>query len=409
MTPPTSGSLFDADPEKDGSLVQVLARGKPGNKAQQRFQRLVASIELKREQLKQWQAYSLRYNQRLTRELAPLQTQLRAGQRQMVLLIDELLTRPRQGRRLGRVQRSKLRDLLVFLLDGLLADSDDEALEALRDQYSESLDPQEGEVEKEFIKTFLTDVMGLEIDADQATSSTEELLEHARRKMEGRRVEEQAQQAPGRAYSCGTKGSKSSGAKAEAAQARREQAAKEVSQSLREVFRKLVSTLHPDRELDPEARQRKTLLMQRVNQAYEADDLLTLLGLQFEIEQIDTGHLSSLSAQRLGHYNQILREQLANLESELQRFIQPFLDTMGRHRGHALTVTDVDRQLSADIAQLRVTIRELRDDLVSFRDPVKLRESLKYFESEPPFDASIDMGELVDFFQPGRGRRGSRR
>jgi hypothetical protein len=39
--------------------------------------------------------------------------------------------------------------------------------------------------------------------------------------------------------------------------------------------------------------------MQRVSQAYEATDPLTLLGLQLEIEQIDATHLSSAGAWRL--------------------------------------------------------------------------------------------------------------
>ena len=44
--------------------------------------------------------------------------------------------------------------------------------------------------------------------------------------------------------------------------------ADETSLSIREVYRKLVSALHPDREPDPQERARKTALMQRVNQAY---------------------------------------------------------------------------------------------------------------------------------------------
>jgi curved DNA-binding protein CbpA len=42
---------------------------------------------------------------------------------------------------------------------------------------------------------------------------------------------------------------------------------------VREVFRKLASELHPDRETDPAEHARKTELMQRVNQAYKAGDL----------------------------------------------------------------------------------------------------------------------------------------
>ena len=58
MKHPTIASLFDDDaPDPGTSLIEVLAQSKPLTKAQLNFQRLVAKIEGKREQLKQWQAH----------------------------------------------------------------------------------------------------------------------------------------------------------------------------------------------------------------------------------------------------------------------------------------------------------------------------------------------------------------
>lgn len=205
--------------------------------------------------------------------------------------------------------------------------------------------------------------------------------------------------------------SKASAAKAEAAQARREHSARGVGQSLRDVYRKLVSALHPDREPDVGARQAKTLLMPRVNQAYDANDLLTLLGLQLEIEQIDAAHLSSVPPQRLTHYNQILRQQLADLESEIESWIQPFREIMSWGQLRPLTVALVDQHLSADIAQLRCAVRELHEDLVPFHDPIKLRDSLEHYEMEQEIDDPGDLAEWIGSLQAtarsprGRSRR----
>src|ERR1022692_1488103 len=99
MATSTTASLFDDGLDKYFLLVEVLALTKPITKAQQHFQRLVASIELKSEQLKQWQAYALRYTQRRAAKREPLQNQLRTGQRQMPALIDELLSQPMPARR----------------------------------------------------------------------------------------------------------------------------------------------------------------------------------------------------------------------------------------------------------------------------------------------------------------------
>jgi len=97
----------------------------------------------------------------------------------------------------------------------------------------------------------------------------------------------------------------------------REQAAQGASRAMREVFRKLASELHPDREPDPDERVRKTVLMQRVNQAYAAGDLLALLELQLSIEQIDASTLAGIAQDRLAHYNHVLEAQLQSLQDEL--------------------------------------------------------------------------------------------
>jgi hypothetical protein len=73
--------MFDADSNGDQSLVQVPARNKPKNKAQANFQRLIASIESRREQLQQWQTFMLRYNERIASELLPLQAARRRRRR----------------------------------------------------------------------------------------------------------------------------------------------------------------------------------------------------------------------------------------------------------------------------------------------------------------------------------------
>jgi hypothetical protein len=411
MKHPTTASLFDdEEPDSGTSLIEVLAQSKPLTKAQLNFQRLVAKIEGKREQLKQWQAYIERYHQRLAAELVPLQDKMRGGQRQMAFLLDELLTRPLPGRRLGKVQRAKLRQLLLNLVTTLLEEDPDEALEALHDKHAEVPHSEVRESELALTQAMLEGVLGVEVGDDHGASSAEELLQHAQRKMQ-ERVEAEARQAQERQDARAAKRSGASSAKAEAAQVKREQAAQEVSQSLREVYRKLASALHPDRETDAAARVRKTALMQRVNQAYAANDLLSLLGLQLEIEQIDAAHLASVSPQRLAHFNQILREQLSELEDELAHCTLPFREALGMGaRSAALSPVMVDQYLSADLARLRMAIRELEQDMAAFRDPVRLRESLKHYPLEQDDDAG-DLAELLSAFDapaPPR-RRGPRR
>jgi peptidoglycan/xylan/chitin deacetylase (PgdA/CDA1 family) len=380
MNTAITGSLFDDDAAQTSLLVPTLAQSKPASKEQRQFQRLVEQIELKREQLRNWQTYALRYNQRICNELEPLRAQLRTGQQQMVALIDELLTRRGKGHRLGSALRAKLRGLLLNLVEGLLAEQHDLALEALHDRYSDVSHEQVRD-DAQRAQELLEGIIGQRFDGAPTGESQE------------------------RAHP-GAKRSRAGSAKAQARQAHRDEAAREVRQSLREVFRKLASALHPDREPDEQERQRKTQLMARVNQAYDAGDLLTLLTLQLEIEQISATSLAAASRERLVHYNQILREQLIELDLELEHCIAPFRLNLSSPRGGALTIAEVDHGLSAACSQLSVVIRELKADMVAFRDPQGLRESLKHFELvdlEPELDDFTEF--MVALRQPRRRRR----
>ncbi len=413
MTAPSNASLFDDEWGNEVSVVESRARGKPVSKAQKLFHQLVARIERLREALKRWQDFLPRYNQRLSAEMAPLRLQLRAGQRRMVDLVDELLSRPAPGRRLAHRERVKLQRLLATLLVDILADGDDPKLEALHDKYNDVPLAQIRQSEMKLTEAMLNNVFGLDVGDEHGASSTEELLRHAQRTME-ERIDDEARQAEAGYAERGAKRSRSGAAKAAAAQARREQAEREIGQSLREVYRKLASALHPDREPDADARQRKTLMMQRVNQAYAANDLLTLLGLQLEIEQIDAAHLASVSPQRLAHYNQILREQITDLEIEMESCVLPFRDMIEVSRDFALTPAAVDRRLSAELAELRETVRVLEEDLVAFRDPDRLRATLKHYDPEQDFDDGVgELNELLDSIlgsaPPPRGKKRRRR
>ena len=148
-----------------------------------------------------------------------------------------------------------------------------------------------------------------------------------------------------------------------------------MSQTVREVYRKLASALHPDREPDPAERQRKTALMQRVNEAYQANNLLQLLELQIEIEQIDSAHLAGLAPQRLKRYHQILRAQLQDLEMEIfgiEHGLRQQLHLRGR-----MTPKLLLQCVEADVATLDGEIRRLEGELAISADLKALKAWLK--------------------------------
>ena len=104
--------------------------------------------------------------------------------------------------------------------------------------------------------------------------------------------------------------------------------------------------------------------MQKVNQAYAANDLLSLLELQLQIEHVDAGHIAKASAQRLKHYNKVLAEQLAELKAEIGRVEMGFRIDFDQDMGWALnpaklgiSIEQKSRQLRAETA---IYVRDVR-------------------------------------------------
>ena len=399
MSSPRQSFLFDDGSADRGiRVVAVLDRAKPANKSQAAFKHLVTQIEEQRAVLQKWQDYRTRYNHRVSSELVPLQSELWQARRRMAFLLDDLLGRP--GGLRGKRQRARLQQMLIQLIQDMLLEKSDAELEVIHDKYSDLTYAEDQGLSMALSQDMIENLFGIRMGDQHGAMNMEELFAKAeqelRDQMEHAKHENVHRQAK-----------KPKSRKAEAAQAKREQAAKEVSQSVRDVYRKLASALHPDRETDAAARQRKTEQMQRVNQAYESSDLLGLLNLQLEIEQIDAAHLASLSAQRLAHYNQVLREQLSELKAEIETVIAPFLLVVAHSRN--LIPDMVDRALSEEVARVALSVKQIKADLEDFKDPKKLGAALKDFDMGDGMDEfaelSFQMDEFPNLGQPPRRKR----
>ncbi|MBI3372726.1 MAG: hypothetical protein HY017_13355 [Betaproteobacteria bacterium] len=155
--------------------------------------------------------------------------------------------------------------------------------------------------------------------------------------------------------------------------------------------------------------------MQRVNQAYEKRHLLDLLSIQIEIEQIDTSNLANASNERIDHYNQVLRDQLAELEGEVATTTAPYRAMLGLSPWQTkLEPALVDAGLTRDVQQIKMMLNELRADLVALRDPARLREFLKHVEFDDGAGDYDDIEDLALLFSTledsaGAGRRRRRR
>lgn len=385
QAPHSHADLF-GDTRADSSALVTVDKPKSALSREQRsFNRLTEQIRSKRRQLADWQTWLSGYAQRIARECAPLGDRLRAIEVRIVKCLDQLLA-PGMDQRLSRRQRNVLSRELTERLDSLL-DGDptpDPELEAMYARHAgmslaESR-RQDQAFEKDAAEAVLGAMFGEDAVKDHEAEDAESLFRHVRDKLGA-----QDAARPGRRQS----------KRADAAAERRQAAEREATQSVRDIFRKLASALHPDRETDPAERERKTALMQRVNQAYESNDLLQLLSLQIEIEQIDAEHLAGVPESRLKHYNAVLRDQLASLDAELDTLLAPVAMDMDVW-APTLRVADFEQALKRRSAELRRWCREAEAELESLDDPRRREAWIAALSAEQKRGDRLDFPEHVD-------------
>lgn len=352
-------------------------------KAQKAFNNLIKQVEKKRAQLVAWETAIPAFQQKYTRELAPLLEASTDMQVELVHCLDQV--NDKKG--LTKTERCMIADLIIELAGTLLAEREDEKLKALYNKYHHvDYDSQEA-AELARMKDLFEEMTGFDLGDDVDLRSPEDVMRRAQEQMQEKLAQEEAARQAREEHKATRKKSAKQIAKEEKQQAE----AQQIRLSIREVYRKLASALHPDRETDPQERERKTSLMQRVNQAYEKNNLLQLLELQLELEHIDQSHINNLGEERLAHYNKILKEQLRELEDEIIRVEGDFSMRFGIDPFVQLSPATIMRHLAQDIVLTQQAIRDIKQELADLQDIKKVKAWLKKMHRGPRMDYLDDM------------------
>ncbi|NDP49050.1 MAG: J domain-containing protein [Sulfuriferula multivorans] len=325
------------------------------SKAQKAFNALIGKIGKKRTLQADWESVVPRFQQHYLSELLPLIEQAAGKRRELAHRLDWAY----RQKNLGKTERRSIANLICELTGALASENDDDEMKALYNKYSGSDFDQEEAASIAGMKAMLEDTLGFDIGEDMDMRSPEAFMQQ----VQARLVEEAEKIDAARRTGSESRAQRKQTAKQIAKEEKLREEAQRVSLSLREIYRKLASALHPDREPDPGERARKTALMQSVNQAYEKKDLLRLLELQLEIEHIDQAAINTLSEERLTHYNKILKEQLGELENEIIHIDHEFRMRFGFDPYSRLDPASLMRLLDADIAQARMELRAVENDL----------------------------------------------
>lgn len=348
-------------PPKGSLQVSGRARAAHSSLEHERFAFLLAEIEKVRRAQTKLEAQFLEFRRSHSEKLAPLRAALKTACRESVFALDRLLDQPGWS----RLDRVALEDMLRATAEALLeSGSGDDDIKTVYDKHNkisfDSLKKDEIERLKEHAEE-----LGFDLGDADTIRTEEDLMQRMYEEMAARQEAEAANRAAKRAK------------RKSAAQTRSEDNAKLARQAVRDLYRKLASAVHPDRERDPKRREEKNLLMQRINQAYAANDLMGLLEAQREIEQTDATLPESLGSARLKHYNKLLAEQLAALKEKMKEMETHFLMELGLPPMGGATAAKLARSIREQARSMRAEITRQQQLLNLLADKAATKRWLK--------------------------------
>lgn len=355
--------------------VRIDARDVPLSKAQKTFNNQIQKIEKLRARLAKWDAAQSDFQRKYANDMMPLLRTMRELQVKLVHALDLALAQ----KGLTPAERRALKELLCDLAGQLLDENDDAELKSIYNRHSKTDYDSEEAAGLQEMKMIFENLFDMDLGDEEGLDSREEFLRRAQTQFEDEReqfeADMQAQQEK--------RAKRKKTAKQLEKEARAEADAQQVNQSLRTIYRKLASALHPDRETDPQERERKTALMQRINQAYDKQNLLQLLELQLELEHIDRSSMSGLNEERLRHYNVILKKQIVELEQEAMHIEAEFCMRFGMPPIANLKPENLLRELVGEIVQIQQINKELEQDLQAIDTPKTLKAWVKQLRRQP--------------------------
>jgi len=315
---PLPEALPDTATALSSLMVQASAKAKL-TPAQQRFNDLLARIELLSGHIQRLESWSDRHRYAHIQALRESVQQAQVHRKRLLLFVHERLQTTDFTDRQQRMARGLVRGLIEQL-----SASADPQVQALVDQYVSEEDTQEAAEEQaeaaQRLRERIEEALGQPLNKPSQYQTPEEMMQAGMRQWQQQQEANEAKKNAKRTARKAQKQAQKKNAAAEKGEVPpallRELDAKS---AIRKIFRQLASALHPDREPDEQERLRKTGLMSEVNAAYEKNDLTTLLRLQMQVSQGSSQSTARMADDKLIAMSLLLKEQVAALEEDLDQ------------------------------------------------------------------------------------------
>jgi len=339
----------------------------PLSAAQQRYNALLTRMEALSAQMARLQAWSDLHRHAHVQAMYPMAQQTRTLRKSLLLFLHERLQADALTAQHQRIARTQVRQLI-----GQLAPNTDPQIQALADLYRLD-DEQERAAElalaTQRVREQIEAALGQPVHNPNRYQTPEEMMAAGMRQWQRQQQADEERKAAKRAAR--------KALKKPAAHQKAEDQQADARSAIRTIFRQLASALHPDREPDDKARERKTAWMSEVNAAYEKNDLSTLLRIQMQAALAGSAGASRLADDKLAAMALLLKEQVAALEDDLAQLESDLTRAFCVRVSAQLSEASMTQALRELQSQQRHAADSLSVDLRRIQDETEFKRWLK--------------------------------
>lgn len=385
--------LWEDGKEASKSLIIGKRQKETLSKQQQTFNRLVKKIEKLRQEL---EITKSSLNDKLDfygKQVYPVQQQLVAVRKECTRLLYGFL-KNKKSFFFSKKEKSFLKEVIAVQLDAIFLfqkdEPDDEFKEIFKAvegiSYDEAAEQDFSSLKDEMEDMFKQFGFNMNFGDMHGNMTQEELIQ----KMNEKQEQFRQQSAAGEQHHTTRKKTKK--------QLEREEREKQIEEArtknISTIYKQLAKAFHPDLEQDAGLKMQKEELMKQLTNAYDNNDLHTLLKLELSWIQKEENNPDKLSDDKLSIYNEVLKEQVQELQDEINMLVEhpryQSLHTLVSFPGQVMSLNLIRekanmqtmlKDISKTVAELKGTekqaLREIKDIISFFEKQNKLNTAME--------------------------------
>ncbi|WP_064196546.1 MULTISPECIES: hypothetical protein [Emticicia] len=286
-------------------LIQIKTHNSAAlSKLQKQFNSSIQKIDLLKNKIAFVKTEIDQIQAKISSEILPLEKKLMSIQVKEIIYLDALFQQDIFKKR----DNETLSEMILERVSEFITRTESPELEEIFTRHNggvsfEEANEEANKMASENLKESFSSIFGMKFDEEVDLSDPEKFQEYLDQQVANDEAEYEARKA-----------NRTKTAKQIEKEEKKRQEEKNLYKTSRQIYMELVKAFHPDREKDELEKERKTLLMHRITEAYEKDDLFDLLRLRLELLGTDFEHSNDES---LKYYVKLLKQQVAELEEEL--------------------------------------------------------------------------------------------